>query len=215
MTYVYDLILNFNSELYEFYEWNKDDDIYHIKRINLIKIDSKTYNEILENEVTFNDDFLLTIFNKCEYFENRGVEEIPYAVLVTDTLRVMGIMLDMHGNVIKYSSLLLDEEEDVLDISDRLGVLKLKYQIKKKKTSTNALTRYENNIIKYIKKDLNLCYKEKNLSKLKYLYYEYFNKQCNDLEEIYRCLINELNNVNEKHYYLCNLIKLSLSHKNV
>ena len=215
MTYVYDLILNFNSELYEFYEWNKDDDIYHIKRINLIKVDSKTYNEILENEVTFNDDFLLTIFNKCEYFENRSVEEIPYAILVTDTMRVMGIMLDTKGFIIKYSSLLLDEEEDVLDISDRLGVLKLNYQKKKKKNSTNNLTRYENNIIEYIKKDLNLCYKEKNLSKLKYLYYEYFNKQCNDLEEIYHCLINELNNVNEKHFYLYNLIKLSLSHKNV
>ena len=215
MTYVYDLVLNFNSELYEFYEWNKEDDIYHIKRINLIKIDSKTYNDILENEVIFNDDFLLTIFNKCEYFENRKVEEIPYALLITDTLRVMGIMLDMYGNVIKYSSLLLDEEEDVLDISDRLGVLKLSYQIKRKKNSTNNLTRYENNIIKYIKKDLNFCYKEKDLSKLKYLYYEYFNRQCNDIDKIYYCLISELDNVNERHYNLYNLIKLSLSHKKV
>ena len=46
MSYVYDLVLNFNNDLYEFYEWKQDDVIYHIKRIHLIKVDSKTYNEI-------------------------------------------------------------------------------------------------------------------------------------------------------------------------
>jgi hypothetical protein len=110
---------------------------------------------------------------------------------------------------------LIDEEEDILDISDRLGVLKIQYEIKAKRNNSNNLTRYENNLIKYIKKDLNLCYREKNLSKLKYLYYEYFNKQCDDLDNIYHSLINELKNVNEKHYNLYNLIKLSYMHKKV
>ena len=94
MTYVYDLVLNFNSFLYEFYEWRKDDIIYHIKRINLIKVDSKTYNTILDNIVAFDDDFILSIFNKCEYYNNRVVTNIPYAFLLTDTYRVIGLLLD-------------------------------------------------------------------------------------------------------------------------
>lgn len=215
MTFVYDLVLNFNSELYDFYEWKKDDAIYHIKRINLIKTTKETYNDILFNKVIIDNEFLFSIFNKCEYFENRSVKTIDYAFLITDNYRVMAIMLDINGRVIKYSSLLLDEEEDVLDISDRLAVLKINYEKKEKKDEYNNLTRLENHIIRYIKKDLVNSYKENNLSKLKYLYYEYFSKPCDDINEIYQSLLGELNNLNEKHYNLYNLIKLSYTGKSV
>ncbi len=215
MTYVYDLILNFNNELYDFYEWNNSDDIYHIKRISLIKIKSNIYNDFIDNKITIKDDLLLSIFNKCEYFENRKISTIPYALLLSDSYRVMGIMLDMNGNVIKYSSLLLDEEEEVLDVVDRIGEISINYQ-KKGKNSINDLTRYENNILKYIKKDIINSYKKKDINKLKYLYYEYFNKECDDINIIYNSLIDALNsNINSKHYDLYDLIKLSLTHKNV
>ena len=46
MSYVYDIVLNFNNDYYDFYEWKNDDLIYHIKRINLIRVDSKVYNDI-------------------------------------------------------------------------------------------------------------------------------------------------------------------------
>jgi len=214
MTYVYDLILNFNDELYDFYEWNTDDNLYHIKRINLIKIDGKAYNDIIDNKVKLNDELLLSIFNKCEYIDNRKILTIPYAILLSDSYRVMAIILDMNGNIIKYSSLLLDEEEEVLDVTERLGVLKLDYKIKEKKIKNN-LTRYENNILKYIRKDLIKSYKEKNINKLKYLYYEYFNRHCDDIDNIYNSLMNELNEYNVKHSNLYNLIKLSLKGKKV
>ena len=216
MTYIYDILLNFQSQMYEFYEWNKDDKIYHIKRINLIKISSTAYNEILDYNIKLGDDFLLSIFNKCQYFDNRNVESIPYALLITDSYRVMGIVCDMNGNIIKYSSLLLDEEEDILEISNRLAEIKLNYKKTAKKEKYNNLTRIQTHIIKYIKNDLNKCYQEKNFNKLKYLYYEYFNKNdVRDIDIIYNSLIKDLENINEKHYQLYNLIKLSYSHKNV
>ena len=216
MTYVYDVILNFNNEFYDFYEWKKDDTIYHIKRINLIKISSKCYNEILDYQVTFDDELLLSIFNRCEYFNNRNIEKIPYAILLSDGYRVMGIMLDMNGNILKYSSLLLDEEEDILEIVERLAIVNINYKREKTKVICSMYTRGENNILKYIKKDLEECYKEKNITKLKYLYYEYFNKECDDINEIYESLIKELSHdLSEKHYNLYDLIKLSYSHKSV
>ena len=33
MKYIYDIILNFNERLYEFYEWKDNDDIEYIKKI--------------------------------------------------------------------------------------------------------------------------------------------------------------------------------------
>ena len=216
MTYVYDLVLNFNSFLYEFYEWRKDDIIYHIKRINLIKVDSKTYNTILDNIVAFDDDFILSIFNKCEYYNNRVVTSIPYAFLLTDTYRVIGLLLDNNGKIVKYSSLLLDEEEYVLDLCDKLGNIKLNYKIIKTREKDDFKTRQEVFIIKYIRKDLNIDYKKKDLNKLKYLYYEYFNKECDDIDYMYQKLIGELDkDINDKHYNLYNLIKVSYSGKTV
>ena len=213
MTYIYDLILNFHNELLEFYEWDKSDSIHHIKRINLIKIKSSVYNEILDYDVVFDNNFLTEIFNKCEYFQEKKVKNLSYAFLVTDSYRVMALLLNNEGKIIKYSSLLLDEEEDTLEISIRVPLSKFEYNklVRKEK---NNLTRRENNILKYLKKELNNCYKNKDDAKLKYLYYEYSNKKNDDINSIYDYLTNELNkDVTDKHYNLYNLIKLSYSNK--
>lgn len=216
MSYVYDIVLNFNNDYYEFYEWKNNDIFYHIKKISLLLVDSKTYNDIYDNRVLFNKDFLLSIYNKCEYFTNRKTETIPYAFLITDSYRVMGINLNNSGKIIKYSSLLLDDEEEILDLCDKLGIIKLDYKIIKKNTKNDFITRNEKNIVKFIKKDLLNDYNKKNINKLKYLYYEYFNKQSDDINEIYEELSRELDKtINNKHYELYNLIKLSYSRKNV
>lgn len=216
MIYVYDLVLNFNNNYYEFYEWRKDDIIYHIKRIHLIKVDSKTYNEIFDNVVVFSSEFLLSLFNKCEYYNNRSVDTIPYAFIITDSYRAMGLFLDNEGKIVKYSSLLLDEEEYILDLCDKMASIKLDYQIIEKRIKHEFQTRLERHIIKYIRKDLNDDYEKKDINKLKYLYYEYFNKQSDDIDLIYHSLLNELDkDLNEKHYNLYNLIKLSYSGKTV
>ncbi len=216
MSYVYDIILNFNNELYEFYEWTRDDAIYHIKRINLLRVDSKIYNDILDSSILFNEDFLLSIFNKCEYYNNRKIDTISYAFLLTDSYRVIGLLLDNNGKIDKYSSLLLDEEEEILDLCYKLGDVNINYKILGKKEKRKFLTRNEDSIIKFIKKELESDYEKKNINKLKYLYYEYFNKQSDNLNIIYQELVNELDqNFNNKHQELYNLIKLSYSEKNV
>lgn len=215
MTYIYDVILNFQKDYYEFYEWDTNDKIYHIKKIYLVKIDSNSFNDILNNKIKLSDELMLDIFNKCEYFDNKKLLTIPYAIIVTDSYRVMGIMMNMDGLIIKYSSLLLDEEEDILEISNRLATVKIDYKIIKKKINNN-LTRNEKNILQYIRKDLNDTYKEKNINKLKFLYYEIFNKQSNDIDEIYDSLIEILNKkIDERHYNLYDLIRLSLTQKSV
>ena len=216
MSYVYDIVLNFNNDYCEFYEWKNTDTIYHVKKINLVMVDSKTYNDIYDNVILFNKDFLLSIDNKCEYYTNRKVEVMPYAFLLTDSYRVMGITLNKSGKTIKYSSLLLDDEEEILDLCEKLGIVKLDYKIIKKRDKNDYLTRNEISIIKFISKNLLTDYKKGNINKLKYLYYEYFNKTSEDIDQIYKELSKELlKPINEKHHELYNLIKLSYSRKNV
>jgi len=45
MTYIYDILLNFNdSLLYEFYEWSSNDDIENMKKIKLVKVDKRDFD---------------------------------------------------------------------------------------------------------------------------------------------------------------------------
>ena len=212
MTYIYDLVLNFNENLYNFYEWDKNDTYFHIKKIGIIRVDSKTYNEIIDNKIKFNDDCFINIFHKCEYYDKKKIKTFEYAFLLTDTYRTIAIMLDSELNLIKYSSLLLDEEEEVNEISSRVSLTSLEYNIIEKHVFSD-LTRYEKKILSYIEKDLYKSYKKKDLNKLRYLYYEYFNEESDNLEEIYKSLIATLDKYNVKHNNLYKLIMLSCNTK--
>ena len=56
MTYIYDIVLNFNNDFYEFYEWDKNDNLTLIKKIPLIKVESdfldKVFNLIIKHKLT-------------------------------------------------------------------------------------------------------------------------------------------------------------------
>ena len=71
MNYIYDLLLNFNEKIYDFYDWNKTDKIIHIKKIPIFKISSSKMNIIKNNKICFEDSFLEKIYRKTEEFMNR------------------------------------------------------------------------------------------------------------------------------------------------
>lgn len=207
---IYDLLLNFQNNYYEFFEWDNDDEIIHIKKINIMKISSDDYDTLLNKKVIIDTDLLLSIFNKCEYYNNKKIFTIPYALLFTDSYRVMGVVINMDGKIIKYSSLELLDEEDILNISERLAICKIKYNVIGDRVMEYNKTREEIEIIEYIKNDLKESLLNKNYDKLKYLYYEYFGRECNDFNKIKKDFNKELTcDINKKHYNLYNLIKLS------
>ena len=42
MNYIYDVILNLRSKYYDFFFWEEDDEITHISKIPVIKVNKKT-----------------------------------------------------------------------------------------------------------------------------------------------------------------------------
>ena len=38
MNYIYDVYLNLNDTLYDFFDWNKNDKLMHIKKIPIIMV---------------------------------------------------------------------------------------------------------------------------------------------------------------------------------
>ena len=185
MSYIYDILLNFNDELYDFYEWNKKDSITHIKKIPILKINSKQINDIILNNIILDTEFLKKIENKTETYSKNKI--IKYSILLTDGFKVIALNI---ANKIKYSKLLLEEENDILDITNRLDKYNLKYKIISKK-NIEYKTRYE--------KELELKINNiNNIDELKYLYYDCFNKKCDNINKIKKELNSNFSNISNK-----------------
>lgn len=200
MNYTYDILVNFKEEMYDFFDWNNNDDILHIRKIPLFRINAKDFYNIMHNLVKFDREFLDKVQNKTEIFNNRKIKNIEYAFLLTNGIEVIGYKLNSEY-INKYStSLLVDEDTEVSEICERLTETTIKYKIIKNKRINNFITRNDKEIIKFIKNEIKLLSKEDNYEKLKYLYYECFGKKEDNKDIIIKEIKNSLNDINEKVY---------------
>ena len=127
MNYIYDVVLNFFDldNFFEFYEWDKNDNFIYIEKIPIFIINSMQMDEIINCRIKVDKEFLNSIYNKT-FIEN---DNIPYCVLVTDLLKVVGLKFDSEGVLIEKSSLLLDEEDAVIEEVSDYDTYILEYEI--------------------------------------------------------------------------------------
>lgn len=192
MKNVYDVILNFNENPYDFYEWNENDDIIHVNKIPLLKVNKQILKEAWYQQVKFDKSLLMLIENKTEIFLKK--EKIKYACLLTDEDSVFGFLFDDKGEVIKKSSLLIEELTEIIYISVPLKTLTFNYQLLNK-NQLNFNTRDEIEKKEIILRYINNLNKKEEVDKLKYIYYECFDKK----EESINKIINNIKkNINKK-----------------
>lgn len=192
MNYIYDIVLNFNKEYFNFYEWNKKDSIVNIKKIPLFVVDNNTFNMMKYDKVGVDSSFIELIKDKTyTYSKNK----IGCSSLISNGKEVIGVLFDNNGNLIKRSSLLIDEEEEVLDeiVNDDIYNINIISIKKSKREDINRIEREKKLFLnKYIKR-------ENNIVNLKYLYYDYFEKEEDNNIIIKKSLLNEINgNWNDK-----------------
>ena len=186
MNYIYDIVLNFNKELYEFFEWKDDDNLINIRKIPLIKINDDDFVSLLYNKIKIEKLVLDTFKKKFSLYS----EEINGNVIciVTNGQRAMGVMFDQLGNLIGRSAMLLDEEEEVLEESENLEETKLLYEINKTQQVNIKLSREEIEKKQYIENFLNAI---DDIKILKYIYFDYFDREA-EKEDIKKILLMEL-----------------------
>ena len=208
MNFIYDIVLNFNKEYYNFFEWNKKDNIINIKKIPLFMVSNNIFNNMKYDIVKVSSDFINMIKDKTYIYSKK---ESIISCLISNGKEVIGVMFDTDGNVIKRSSLLLDEEEEVLDEVYDENVFDIDIiNVKKRKISNiNRMQKDKSNyLLKYIKK-------ENNTLNLKYLYYDYFEEEEEDIVKIKDRLNYEItNNYNKKLSKLYDTVQIFNKIKN-
>ena len=120
MIYIYDVEVNFNRELYSFYDWKETDNISLIRKIPLIKVCKEFYNNILKNSIKVDESFLSEIENKTQIYKDRRVGNLRYSCSFTNGEDIICILFKNDGEINKISKLSLIDEMECLDLVDTL-----------------------------------------------------------------------------------------------
>lgn len=200
MNYIYDIVLNFQDKYYQFFEWNRSDKIKNITRLSVYHIEDEDLNNFIYNQITIDNDFLETIKQ-----ENKKYKQLM--CLVSNTNQTVGLLFSKEGKLLKRSSLLFEEENEVNNFAKELPITKINYlenipqkpnynlriEVEKKEALSNFITQ------------------TKDILPLKYLYYEYFQKENDNYNEIKSSLLNiieeEWTPNKNKLYSLINLLE--------
>lgn len=202
MTYINDIFINLNNDYFEFYEWNRKDLITHIKKIPIIKVNNKMFNDIINHNIIIEDDVINNYLNKATLYSNNT--KYNY-IAFTNGINACVVSLSPKGNILKKSSLIFEDEENISICAKNLTTQKINYKTKKNRES-KYLTRSEKEKKSFVLKNL----KKISLNKLRYLYFDCFNKQENSKEKIINIISKELKNDNldvyQKSFNLFSLI---------
>lgn len=204
--YLYNIEVNFNKYFYDYFDWNKNDTIIHIKKIPILKVNN--LEDILYQKVIFSKETIQIIYDKTEVITNRNVEHLKYACILTDKIKSIAVILDNKGNIKKISDLTIIDDIEVDNIIHKIKIEEVKYQIIKKTKKIIFLTRKEKEIKKFLVSKLNV---KTDYNQLAYLYLESFNKRENDITKIVKELQLLLENNWEKYYLkIYNFFKVTM-----
>ena len=199
MNYIYDIVLNFQDNYYQFFEWNRTDKIKNITKIIVYHVSEQDLTDLTYNEVVVDIPFLTKLKE-----DNKKYKKIM--CLISNTRQTIGLLFSNDGKLLKRSSLLFEEETEVNNFAKTLPLTIITYQ-KNKKIEPNHRLRIE-----IEKKDILVQYinQTNDILTLKYLYYEYFKEECDDYHQIKTKLLNimeeEWNKKKNNLYKIINIL---------
>ena len=181
MNYIFDIVLNFHDNYYNFFEWNRTDTIKNIYKVSIYRVNDKDLINLKNNKVIVSNEFITKI-------KEDNPKHKKIICLVSNTKTSIGLLFDASGNLLKRSSLLFEEETEVNHLAKTIPLTKINYlqNTPLKQINTLRIEKEKKELLKNYIKDL------KDEYTLKYLYYEYFNKECNNISTIKTKLLKEL-----------------------
>lgn len=194
MNYIYDIVTNFNDEYYDFYEWNKNDNISHIKKIPIIKISKEDFINLNCYQFSIEQNYIFKIKNKTEFYGKKEKKD-NYYLLITNGNDIIGIQFNEQGYSIKRSSLIVEEELDIIAEIKKISLQKIDFNLQNKIKIYNT-TRYERNRKSYLMQELNKLAKNNKQKIIDYIYFECFNEQELNTKNALNKIYNNINNKN-------------------
>ncbi|CDE98660.1 putative uncharacterized protein [Clostridium sp. CAG:628] len=205
MNYVYDILSNFNQELYDFYDWDKNDNFTHLRKVPSFRVSKEVLVDLMFKKVKIKGNLLKLIKDKTQVFTKEGVDVIEYGFIVSDSVNSLGVILDEDGVVYKRSKFLVSEELEINKCLKTSKIYNVEYNLLSSKTHYSNMTRNEEKVTNLILNELELIMD--STDKIDYLYYEWFNT--NKGKNKYKKLVSSIkSSYTSKHEYILELLNL-------
>lgn len=205
MNYVYDILSNFNQELYDFYDWDKNDNFKHLRKVPSFRVSKEVLVDLMFKKVKIKGNLLKLIKDKTQVFTKEGVDVIEYCFIVSDSVNSLGVILDEDGVVYKRSKFLVSEELEINKCLKTSKIYNVEYNLLSSKTHYSNMTRNEEKVTNLILNELELIMD--STDKIDYLYYEWFNT--NKGKNKYKKLVSSIkSSYTSKHEYILELLNL-------
>ena len=205
MNYVYDILSNFNQELYDFYDWDKNDNFTHLRKVPSFRVSKEVLVDLMFKKVKIKGNLLKLIKDKTQVFTKEGVDVIEYCFIVSDSVNALGVILDEDGVVYKRSKFLVSEELEINKCLKTSKIYNVEYNLLSSKTHYSNMTRNEEKVTNLILNELELIMD--STDKIDYLYYEWFNT--NKGKNKYKKLVSSIkSSYTSKHEYMLELLNL-------
>ncbi len=206
MDYYYDVLLNFQDSYSMFYEWDSEDVIDYVKKIPLFHVDAKTIVNMISKKIKIDQELMNLIENKTKL---KGNNTLKYTSIFSDGKNSIALEFNDEGISLSKSSLILEDELNINEFMYNIALRKINYQIISD-DNYEIETRQDLKIKKILKLEIDSIYNNKEYSKLKYIYLEWFSNLLNDVDKMYQNMLLKLQNkLTEKEYHIYELIKLS------
>lgn len=211
MKNTYDILVNFKKRAYEFYEWNKNDDIKHVKTIPTFRVSNACLLDFYNSELLVSSEFLKKIEDKTEVFCKGIVKVEKYACVLFSDCKALAFTFDSNGNLTGKSNLLFDESDDIITSCFNLEESIIDYNIISVCNVTGNYTRKEYKIIESLLEYLKSIYENKGDFEIMYMYLECFDRGIKDEKKAYNELVKQVEmanfNVIEKLNDLIKVVK--------
>lgn len=205
MNYVYDILSNFNQELYDFYDWDKNDNFTHLRKVPSFRVSKEVLVDLMFKKVKIKGNLLKLIKDKTQVFTKEGVDVIEYCFIVSDSVNALGVILDEDGIIYKRSKFLVSEELEINKCLKTSKIYNVEYNLLSSKTHYSNMTRNEEKVTNLILSELELIMD--STDKIDYLYYEWFNT--NKGKNKYKKLVSSIkSSYTSKHEYILELLNL-------
>lgn len=205
MNYVYDILSNFNQELYDFYDWDKNDNFTHLRKVPSFRVSKEVLVDLMFKKVKIKGNLLKLIKDKTQVFTKEGVDVIEYCFIVSDSVNALGVILDEDGIIYKRSKFLVSEELEINKCLKTSKIYNVEYNLLSSKTHYSNMTRNEEKVTNLILNELELIMD--STDKIDYLYYEWFNT--NKGKNKYKKLVSSIkSSYTSNHEYMLELLNL-------
>lgn len=184
------ITFNFLDKYYPFYEWLTEDELI-TKKCYVYKVSSNVLSDLIEYNIILDKSFL---------------KDIP--LVFCDDYTAIGVQFNSNGESTYKSSLLLTDEEKILNYTKFMKKGNINY--KKKDIQINReVLRNEENIKNKLMYEVDKLIKNNDIEKFKFIYYEWFNKDEKNIESMKKNITKKLNGpISDSEKKVYDLIKL-------